>query len=304
MISKVFNNGWGDQNPILDYQEELIRDLEADVLIHSTWYTDDFHEEVVAWLDENPIRTMVILSFFDAHIARRDLFKDRNIEIREIGYYNGPHFFDFWARFTRDHMALPSDRELLDYQLINRPFLSYNRKPHPHRIELWDQLVANGLTDKGIVTMDNLKQLDEDVEVMHWAPSGGSMITNDIASLGRTDVWCSSFLNIVTETWPDINRAYFVSEKIYKPIVGLRPFFVYAEDLGSKWLHDREFQTFEKDFLDIYPDTITKGNLVDFLNTLSQQPTSYLHQKYVALQDKILYNRDRFNQYVAEMKIK
>jgi hypothetical protein len=201
-------------------------------------------------------------------------------------------------------MALPSDRELLDYQLINRPFLSYNRKPHPHRIELWDQLVANGLTDKGIVTMDNLKQLDEDVEVMHWAPSGGSMITNDIASLGRTDVWCSSFLNIVTETWPDINRAYFVSEKIYKPIVGLRPFFVYAEDLGSKWLHDREFQTFEKDFLDIYPDTITKGNLVDFLNTLSQQPTSYLHQKYVALQDKILYNRDRFNQYVAEMKIK
>jgi len=304
MITKIFNNGWGNHNPIHDYQEELIKDINVDVLIHSTWYTDDFHTEVLKWLDDNPVKTMAIVSFFDQHIATKERFAGRNISIQEIGYYDGPHFFDFWARFTKDHMAVPSDSELLDYQLINKPFLSYNRKPHEHRLELWEQFVANGITNKGIVTMDDIKQLDKDITPKEWAPPGGSSIVNDIASLGRTDLWCSSFLNIVTETWFDINRAYFVSEKIYKPIVGLRPFFVYAEDLGLRWLHARGFKTFEEDFKDIYPDTITKDNLVSFLKILSEQPTSYLHQKYVTFQNKILYNRDRFNQYVAEMNIK
>jgi len=300
MISKIFNNGWDNYNPICDYQEVLIKNLKADVLIHSTWYTDDYHKEVNEWLDQNPVKTMIIISFFDQHIAKKEMFADRDISIREIGYYNGPHFFDFWAKFTQDHMILPADNELLDYQLINKPFLSYNRKPHDHRLELWRQFVANGLESKGITTMNDIKQLDKDVDPKRWAPPGGSPIVNDISSLGRTDLWCSSFLNIVTETWFDINRVYFVSEKIYKPIVGLRPFFVYAEDLGLRWLHARSFKTFEEDFKDIYPNTITKDNLVSFLKILSDQPTSYLHQKYVALQDKILYNRDRFIQYVAE----
>ena len=301
---QIFNNGWGGSNPILAYQQRLIQDLDADVLIHSTWYTDEYHTKVSEWLDQNPVKTMIILSFFDQHIANKEMFADRNITIREIGYYPGADFFDFWARFTQEHMVVPSTDELLDHKLIVHPFLSYNRKPHPHRLELYNQLVDQGIVDRGIVTMDNIKQLAEDVDIVDWAPSGGSSIKNDIASLGRIDVWNSCLLNIVTETFDDINRAYFVSEKIYKPIVGCRPFFVYAEDLGHKWLTDRGFVTFEQDFTDIYDKVITKDNLVEFLVILSNQSTEWLQSKFLALQSKLLYNKQRFDDYVRENEIR
>jgi hypothetical protein len=152
--------------------------------------------------------------------------------------------------------------------------------------------------------MDKHRQLDQDIEDDHsMAPDSGSVIINDISTLGRTDLWCSCFLNIVTETWFEINRAYFVSEKIYKPIVGFRPFFVYADDLGEKWLHDRGFKTFEQDFLDIYPNVITQDNLVDFLVVLCQQDQDWLQTKFLTLVPKLIHNRDRFYKYVKENNI-
>ena len=207
------------------------------------------------------------------------------------------------AHVVKDKFDLPSDKELLDHQAIQTPYLSYNRKPHEHRLELYNKLVDREIVNLGIVSMDNIKRLEQDrSRPIRQAPDEGSKIPNDILSLGSTEVWCSSFLNIVTETWFDINKVYFVSEKIYKPIVGLRPFFVYAEDMGNKWLHDRGFKTFEQDFLDIY-DTVTQDNLVDFLTVLCQQDRAWLQAKFVSLIPKLIYNRERFYKYVEENNI-
>ena len=130
------------------------------------------------------------------------------------------------------------------------------------------------------------------------------MVANDVVTLGRTDIWCSHFLNMVTETWWDINRVYFVSEKIYKPIVGLRPFFIWCEDMGVKWLSDRKFELYHRDFQDITDlDLTNHENMIPFLKTLSQQPKTYLENKFVDLKEKILYNRNRFDEYVQEQDL-
>lgn len=302
MTTKRLSNGWGGNWPIVKYSRGLLDKLTPDnsVIIDSTWYTDEYHLTVKDYIATNNPDKVILVSFLDAHIVNQSRF-DR--PVYEVGYYNSDYFIDFWAHFVQDHYYLPLDTELLDYKKITIPYLSYNRKPHEHRLELYNNLVDRGLVDQGIVTMDQHKQLDQDVEESLTAPESGSVIVNDIQSLGRTDLWCSSFLNIVTETWFDINRVHFVSEKIYKPIVGLRPFFVYAEDLAQKWLHDRDFQTFEKDFLDIYPDVITKENLVDFLVTLCQQDQTWLQTKFNNLVPKLIHNRDRFYKYVEENNI-
>lgn len=305
MTTKRLNNGWNTNYPIAQYSLSLLKNLtpKNSVIIDSTWYTDEYHSVVEDYINKNNPDKVILVSFVDASIVNQNKFKR---PVYEVGYYNSPYFIDFWAHVVKDKYHLPNDLELLNHRTVVKPYLSYNRKPHPHRLELYNNLVDRDIVDQGIVTMDKHKQLDHDVEDhIRSAPEEGSVIINDILTLGRTDLWCSSFLNIVTETWFDINRAYFVSEKIYKPIVGLRPFFVYAEDLGQKWLHDRGFLTFEQDFQDIYPDVITKDNLVDFLATLCQasKNTSWLQTKFLSLVPKLIHNRDRFCEYVNENNI-
>jgi len=305
---KYFNNGWGDQFKMSRYARDLLQPLynqlqDTDVVIDSTWYTDEYNLKVQKWINSNTVDKIILISFNDASIVNKNKF-DR--PVYEVGYYDSPYFIDFWAHVVNDKYTLPTDEELLNHRTVVKPFLSYNRKPHKHRLELYNNLVDCGIVDQGIVTMDRHRQLDNDIDnYITSAPEAGSVIVNDILSLGRTDLWCSSFLNIVTETWPDINQAYFVSEKIYKPIVGLRPFFVYADDLGIKWLHDRGFLTYEKDFLDIYPEEITQDNLVDFLVVLCEasKNVSWLQTKFISLIPKLIHNRDRFYKYVEENNI-
>lgn len=287
------------------YAQDLLINLTPNnsVIIDSTWYTDEYHKVVEDYITVNNPDKVILVSFNDASIVNKNKF-DR--PVYEVGYYDSPYFIDFWAHVVNDKYTLPTDEELLNHRTVVKPFLSYNRKPHKHRLELYNNLVDRGIVNQGIVTMDKHRQLDQDIDnYITSAPESGSVIVNDILTLGRTDLWCSSFLNIVTETWSDINRAYFVSEKIYKPIVGLRPFFVYADDLGSKWLHDRGFHTFEEDFKDIYPDTITRDNLVDFLVTLCEvsKNTSWLQTKFISLVPKLIHNRDHFYKYVQENNI-
>lgn len=302
MTTKRLSNGWGGSWPIVNYSQGLLANLTPNnsVIVDSTWYTDEYHLVVKDYIATNNPDKVILVSFLDAHIVNQSRLER---PVYEVGYYDSPYFIDFWAHFVRDHYHLPPDSELLDHKTITTPYLSYNRKPHEHRLELYNNLVDRGIVDQGIVTMDKHKQLDQDVSELSTAPNSGSVIVNDIQSLGRTDLWCSSFLNIVTETWFEINRAYFVSEKIYKPIVGLRPFFVYADDLGQKWLHDRGFKTFEEDFQDIYPNVITQENLTDFLVILCQQDRSWLQTKFLTLVPKLIHNRDRFYKYVEENNI-
>ena len=293
------SNGWDDSYPMAQYAQELLRDLKPrnSLIIDSTWYTDEFHKDVMERINDVQPEKVIVTAFFDAGIVNQERL---NRPVYEVGYYDSPYFIDFWAHVVKNKFELPEDDKLLDHHTIHTPYLSYNRKPHEHRLELYNKLVDREIVDLGIVSMDNIRRLDKDrSNPSRQAPEEGSQIPNDILSLGSTEVWCSSFLNIVTETWFDINKVHFVSEKIYKPIVGLRPFFVYAEDMGNKWLQDRGFKTYEEDFLDIY-DTVTQDNLVDFLTVLCQQDRAWLQAKFVSLIPKLMYNRERFYKYVEE----
>jgi hypothetical protein len=101
----------------------------------------------------------------------------------------------------------------------------------------------------------------------------------------------------------NINQNHFVSEKIFKPIVGLRPFLVYDADGAVNWLTSRGFDPYVTDFKDISDlDLSRPENIPEFLKTLCKQSTSYFQSKFVALMPKLLYNRNRFATYVAEQK--
>lgn len=122
-------------------------------------------------------------------------------------------------------------------------------------------------------------------------------------SLGPLDIWNRCFLNVVTETVFDVDQEWFVSEKIYKPVIGLRPFLVYAPAGAESWLRHLGMQSYCDDFTDITDlDLRQPDHIPEFLDQLVRQGQDYWRRKYRLLMPKMLHNLSKFHEHVANLK--
>ena len=318
MLIKTFDQGWGQQYPLKQYEQQMVSSLikpfvESDqqvVMINSVWYTTEMHEQVIAWLRTNSWDQIILVAMLDAAIPYPDRYAEFGRPVTGIGYYPGAGLTDFWALFVDHFLKAPDQDLLLDATTIDTAYMCLNRKPHWHRQQLYGRLQALDLVSKGIVSMGGDGQavatLVQDCEHDTLAPNATREhhgIPNDIASLGLKDNWSRYLINVVTETVYDINRTGFVSEKIYKPIVGCRPFLVYDPDGGTQWLTERGFEPYTQDFQDISDlDLARPDNIPKFLVTLCEQTPVYWQKKFVDLQEKILYNKAHFVDYVNQQR--
>jgi len=314
MIVKTFDNGWGNNFPLKQLEQKIVdqylkNDTEQTVLINSTWYTQEYHEQVMAQLRTMKFDRIVLVSMLDAAIPDPGWYAEFNCNVNAIGYYPGNDTIDFWALTVSQHFDKPV-YDVMNVNLIDRAYMCLNRKPHWHRRRLYQQLEQLNIVDYGIVSMggDNTpaeRVLEQDAGTCDLAPNAGTDqngIANDIMSLGYPGNWQRCFLNVVTETQFDIQKSYFVSEKIYKPILGYRPFLVYATDGAVAWLTERGFENYTQDFKDISDlDLSSPENLAPFLAVLCCQPRQYWQAKFVALKDKIVYNNNNFYKYVTSI---
>ena len=318
MIVKTFDNGWGSEFPLKKFEQQIVdsflktqaQDSSKTVVINSVWYTQEYHQLVLSQLKNMDFDSIVLVAMIDAAIPQINWYHEFGRPVYTLGYYPGSNNLDFWALFVDQFFEHPKISELLDHNLINRPYMCLNRKPHWHRVRLFNKLAALDLVHKGLVSMGGqgqaVTQLDADCGHDDLAPNANKDQTglpNDIASIGLLSNWQQHFLNIVTETVYGINQNHFVSEKIFKPIVGLRPFLVYDTDGAKWWLESRKFQHYNQDFADICDlDLSQPDNLPDFLKILCDQPESYFRSKFVALMPKLLHNKNQFVTYVADQK--
>jgi hypothetical protein len=316
MIVKIFDNGWGPEFPLKKLEQQIIEqylahDQSKTVLINSTWYRTDYHQIVMAELRNLEFDKIVLISMLDAAIPATEWYQEFDCSVHAVGYYPGPDAVDFWALVVDQHFLCP-EFDLYNNSKIDTAYMCLNRKPHWHRLQLYNQLVELGIVDQGIVSLggDNgsaTRLLKYDLGQSNLAPNAGTGqngIANDIMSLGHPDNWQRHFLNIVTETQFDIKKTYFVSEKIYKPMMGMRPFLVYASDGAVSWLTEHGFEPYTKDFQDISDlDLSDPCNIPNFLSALCQQDSHYWQAKYVALKDKIMYNKIHFTESVKQQKL-
>jgi hypothetical protein len=318
MIVKIFDNGWGSEYPLKKFEQQIVdnflktqaQDSSKTVVINSVWYTQEYHQSVLSQLRDMDFDSIVLVAMIDAAIPHIDWYHEFGRPVYTLGYYPGSNNLDFWALFVDHFFEHPKISELLDHNLINWPYMCLNRKPHWHRVRLFNKLTALDIVHKGLVSMGGqgqaVTQLSADCDHDDLAPNANKDQTglpNDIASIGLLSNWQQHFLNVVTETVYGINQNHFVSEKIFKPIVGLRPFLVYDTDGAAWWLESRKFQHYNQDFSDICDlDLSQPNNLPDFLKILCDQPESYFRSKFVALMPKLLYNKNQFVTYVADQK--
>jgi hypothetical protein len=311
-----FDQGWGPKFGLKKFEKDILHRFLAPVahqrivLVNSTWYNLDYHDMIMKSLCNIEFDLLVTVSLLDFAIVDPSWFKDIKQPVVAVGYYPGSGEIDSWALACHEYF---SKSIYIDNQSIDTAFMCLNRKPHWHRMRLFNQLRDRGLIDQGIVTMGGqdgkaLISLDENTQGSDMAPNPGAEqygIVNDIFSLGGMTNWNRCLLNVVTETVWDIEKHYFVSEKIYKPIIGCRPFLVYTPNGGRDWLERNNFQCYLNDFNDITDlDLSNTDNIPEFLISLCAQGTKYYTKKIVDLEEKISYNKNRFSQYCREIQNK
>jgi hypothetical protein len=310
-IVKVFDNGWSTHSVIKQQEQQIVKHwLEKQqvttVVINSTWYTKEFHTQVMKELQQIQFDQILLVSMLDATIPSPEWYTEFNCPVHTLGYYPGPGFVDFWALMVNKYFQIPNF-DCTNADQIDTAYMCLNRKPHWHRKKLFRQLSNFNIVDQGFVSMGGqdspaVKLLTQDQGISDLAPNAGPEqhgINNDIMSLGHSSNWTRHFLNVVTETQFDIKQTYFVSEKIYKPLLGFRPFLVYATDGAVDWLTERKFEPYVQDFVDITDlDLQQPENIALFIKTLCEQPSTYWRSKYLALKEKIMYNNNNFYNYI------
>lgn len=308
---------------------EICRGRDFDLVVNATWgFLECLHPVTNQKIDKfqvtrdlvmnHGVRSLMFYNFVDPlyeHSTWYEVLDDcrdhiGSDNITTAGFIDTNKFkqdmaVPFWAVYNSEEFTNYDDEALQPGKLEN-VFLCYNRKPTFHRRWLYEQFQKNGLLSKGIFTLGNedpakVILINKDKTTLPFtntAIHGDLNIPNDTLSVGPLDAWNSSFLIIVTETDHNMNTAVpFMSEKIWKPLIGMRPFVCLGDKGTIKCLQEAGFHTFNE-FFGCEKDDLTVDDVVDLVKRYKGNPT----QDYHALKDKLVHNRKRFFKYAREQK--
>lgn len=317
MIVKEYDIGWGPQWPMKQLEKKIVKnflsqyhtDDSRSVIVNSVWYNKDYHQQVMAELRVTKPTHIFVIALLDPPNVQLNWFDELECEVLGVGYYSGPGYIDYFS-LAVDEFYQPVNQDLLlSADTIDTAYMCLNRKPHTHRLRLYQGLKEANLLDQGFVSMGGnppIRLLETDTTGQKIAPNPGREqygIENDVVSLGHINNWQRHFLNIVTETIWDCEPSNFVSEKTFKPVLGLRPFLIYAPNGAIQCLKSRGLEPYVNDFNDITDADLTQPyNIAVLLGELCKQPKDYWQMKFRSLESKILHNFNQYKKHVAQQK--
>jgi len=306
-----------DQQRLLTILQTQIEERfpnQNNLLINMTWFGPQFtngeYEKFVNYYSSNTVDNLFLLASEDPCFFNRDETRELIIQSGAknsylIGNFDTEYNFNFFASVLPKYFQNYTEAQLT-MQTPEYTFLNYNRKPRDHRIRLVNMLDDRKLSNLGIVTLGDNRTLNETVQEIgeenQWWPDEYG-IPHDIHSLGRLDIWQNHFLTVVSETDYEDFLWTYVTEKTFKPIIGLRPFVINGQTAVYKWLTDNGFKTFNQywshinletcDTDDIHPNIC---RVIEFLQTQD------LKQMYLDMLPDLRYNKLRFYEFSREQK--
>jgi hypothetical protein len=304
---------------------------QQNLLINTTWFGPQFNNNQWNKLEQlissgKTFDNLFLLSVIDPlYLSKENIaYIETNLKISKtyrIGMFDkSPHEWNFHAVTGAKHCPSYSKSDLI-MQEPEQVFLLYQRKPRRHRIEITKLLIEQGLDVHGIVTLGSNKNsafdwtegLDLKPQMIDDLPQnykhngehddfGG--IPNDLVTLGRLDLWQNHFLNIISETEFNDWDPTFVTEKTWKPIIGLRPFVIHGQRDVYTWLKCKGFKTFDRYWPHVpcQSGEDQHGNVISVIEFLCQKTKSELQDMYLDMLPDLEYNRNRFFEFAVEQK--
>ena len=296
------------------------------LLINTTWFGPQFNNNQWAGykqlISAQQFDQVFLLAAADPVFLSPDQITSIQTETQAklylLGHFDSEYYFNFHSQVLPKYFVQYStdQLELRDLAYI---YVNYNRKPRDHRSALVNQLINEDLLKHGVVTLGKQNNIfskeitpsqhltlneTPDNAAGNWGMSMEFGIPHDIHSLGNMQIWQQHFLNVVGETeflpWDNM----FISEKTWKPVLGLRPFVINGQTKIYQYLRDQGFRTFEKYFnnveLENIPEHLVHDSIVAVIKYLSSLPKDELISMYQHMLPDLVHNRNRFFEYSAE----
>jgi hypothetical protein len=296
------------------------------LLINTTWFGPQFNNN--QWsiyqqlISKQQFDRVFLLAAADPVFLNPDQIISIQTETKAklylLGHFDSEYYFNFHSQVLPKYFVQYSTDQL-ELKDLAYTYINYNRKPRDHRSALVNQLVDEDLLKYGVVTLGKQNNIfskeitpsqhltlnEKPVDAVgNWGMSMEFGIPHDIHSLGNIQIWQQHFLNVVGETeflpWNNM----FISEKTWKPILGLRPFVINGQTKIYQYLRDQGFRTFEKYFnniaLENIPEYQVHDSIVAVIKYLSSQPKDELISMYQHMLPDLIHNRNRFFEFSTE----
>lgn len=291
---------------------------QSNLIVNLTWFWDndpDFRAEFMSWVNTYSIPGSTKI-YFTAFIDLVEHFRQGEFlqEIIRLGHdisFEG--FGENWYSLFPSWMQSYDDSSIILERSPKWAYLSYNRKPISHRTALVQLLVDKKLHDKGWVTfehgyfpeIDSLTgDSDQDrhhkQDMIEYFQPAENLFTRpeDVRTLGNLDIWNNSYCVVVSET--SHTDKWHVSEKTWKPILGMRPYLLNGSPNLINLLHNLGFYSPGDLFNEPRLDYCNKHILVEHLAYLSEKTPDQLHEIWLSQYEMLAHNRRRFQELANE----
>lgn len=326
----VYDKGFSEDNIIGQIDRE-VKDMIGDAMtmpgsvafVNSTWIEVDKDlqkirnfDNVIVYSGPDWENTNCIPLRRNAH----QYLEDNNSNVVYVGNSYGKNYFSYWLYFVYQHLDrfIPDN---FDYTLHkdHKSYMCLNRKPHNHRIQLMEALLDADLVNKGYTSLGTFddwqnKSKFKDLPIVLEVDKGYTLgneiagdvgIPNDILSLGNNDIWCKHFLNVVTETV--IHSDVFVSEKTFKPILGLRPFLVLGDNRLYDVLKDMGVDTFDDLFGTWYTDNNYENRINSIVDNIKKVEAMGIDKRlelFKSIETRLMDNRFKVIENAQKFEVK
>jgi hypothetical protein len=210
----------------------------------------------------------------------------------------GNYFPDDTSKFTiairnwSDNLVAPCSQDFFNAQKmsvsnkVQRPkkILTFMRKERLYRVQLAQYIFENNLRDQNIVTLGknvnssmwmnaerNHMFRQKFLDTLPWHYDIELDIQNDLSEYtasqpAEQQAYLDTYINCVAETFISADKHDLdITEKTFKPIAYLQPFFVFGHPGTLAYLHSRGYKTFGKWWDESYDgvqDTRIKFNML------------------------------------------
>ena len=301
-------------------QEFLIENIkntstyQSNLVVNLTWFwhnDESFVNNFFNWINQHSVANSTKL-YFTSFIDGPAWFRDSEfyLKVCELGHDISFHGYgEDWYSIFPGWLKKYETSELILSTFPSYVFLSYNRKPADHRVELVKKLISKNLHRCGWITfqsnyfpeIDKMTQnsdreLFPNQDMVEYYQPNNPLFSRpeDIRSLGNMNIWNNSYCIIVSET--DISDKWHISEKIWKPILGLRPYLLNTNPNIPNILHDLGFYTPGDLFDDSSLDSCQLEKTVEFVESLSNRKPKHLYNLWRSQQKMLIHNRHRFQE--------
>ena len=305
---------------------------QTNMIINLTWFGPHFLNSDYYQLKKytnTKIDNLFFICSSDPIMITPDIVADivellGNPVVYKLGNFDDGLSFNFFSFAIADNFVKYQDEEIIlgDLKYI---FLNYNLKPREHRVNFVKKLIKEDLLKYGMTTIgkpNTMYDNDPDNKLFMAIPESQEQLTGpgeiavnskkdfgipaDVLSLGNREIWQTHFLNIVSETefnpWDNI----FVSEKTWKPIIGLRPFLLNGNIRTYQWLRDNGFKTFTHYFnnIETAKDYEVHDSIINSIKYLISIEPKEIQLMYADMLPDLHHNKHRFFEFAREQNYK